>query len=246
MSAVQISAVEAGSVAPIVALPLPDLGIAADSQQLHEEVARELHDQVAQNLTALLMQTQVFMREQRGRQDVVDQFSFVQTSVREVLNNVRQMLSDLRGKPGLADDLIQALKEGLIPTWHSRTGLNVNLWVSRSWPVALPPETCIHIYRIIQEALTNARKHGAANNVFIALKASNERFVVSIRDDGRGIPCDDPERSIGMGILGMRERAALLGGTLTLRSRPAGGTAVSLSIPKEVLHWSQKRVLPGF
>jgi signal transduction histidine kinase len=249
LSAVEISAyVETGSVAPIVELPPPllDGGVQSDREQIKYALARELHDQVAQNLTSLLMQTQVFAREQQGRRDVLDELAYVQTSVREVLNNVRQMLQELRGRPGLADDLIQALKEGLLPSFRRRTGLKVTLWVSRSWPVVLPPETCIHVYRIIQEALTNAQKHGGATKMHVALKAASlERFVISIRDDGVGIPNLDDERPMGMGILGMRERAALLGGTLTLRSRPLGGTTVTANIPKEALHWSQKRVLSG-
>jgi len=249
LMAVQISAyVETGSVAPIVELPLPfpDGGVQSDGEQIKNALARELHDQVAQNLTALLMQTQVFAHEQQGHKDVLDQLTYVQTSVREVLNNVRQMLGDLRGKHGVSDDLVQALKEGLLPSFRRRSGLKVSLWVSRSWPVVLPPETCIHIYRIIQEALTNAQKHGRATCVHVALKASsNERFVISIRDDGDGILNLDDERHMGMGILGMRERAGLLGGTLTLRSRPLGGTTVTANIPKEALHWSPKRAQSG-
>jgi signal transduction histidine kinase len=248
LSAVRISAyVETESVAPIVELPLPDDGIQSDAAQIKKALARELHDQVAQNLTALLMQTQVFEREQQGHQDVLDELAYVRTSVREVLNNVRQMLGDLRGTRGPVDDLIQALKEGLLPSFRRRTGRQVSLWVSRSWPMALPPETCIHIYRIIQEALTNSHKHGGARKMRVTLRAaSNERFVISIHDDGYGIPSLDDERPTGMGILGMRERAALLGGTFILRSRPLGGTEVTVSIPKEAMHWSPKRVLQGF
>ena len=137
LSAVQVSALETRSVAPIVGLPLPNSRASNNSEQIKKELARELHDQVAQNLTALLMQTQVFVGGQQGRRDVVDELTFVQSSVREVLNNVRQLLFDLRGKPRLADDLIQALKEGLLPTFRRRTGLKVSLWTSRSWPAAL-------------------------------------------------------------------------------------------------------------
>jgi len=136
LSALQIAAVEQGAVARIVELPLPDPEVPNVDGQIKTQLARELHDQVAQNLTALLMQTQVFAREQQGREDVLDQLTYVQTSVREVLNNVRQILSDLRGKPGLADDLIQALKEGLVPTFRCNTGMSISVWVSRAWPAS--------------------------------------------------------------------------------------------------------------
>jgi signal transduction histidine kinase len=190
------------------------------------------------------MQTEVFIREQQGNRDVVPQFDYVKTSVREVLNNMRQILCDLRGEPGLANGLVQALAERLLPTFKLRTGIKVNLWVSRSWPTSLPPETSIHLYRIIQEALTNAHKHGGAGSVQVALQASRERLVVKIRDDGRGIAWID-EKPIGMGMVGMRERAALSGGLVTIRSRPAAGTTVIVSIPREALRWSPKHVLPA-
>jgi two-component system, NarL family, sensor histidine kinase DegS len=230
--------------ASILELPFANQSIQAERERIVSEFARELHDQLAQPLTALLVQTDVFMREQRGNRDVVDQLDYVKTSVREVLNNMRQILCDLRGEPGLSNSLAQNLAEGLLPTYQRRTGIKVNLWVSRSWPASLPPETSIHLYRIIQEALTNAHKHGAAGSVQVALQAARERLVVKIRDDGRGIAWID-EKPIGMGLVGMRERAALSGGLVSIRSRPGAGTTVMVSIPREALRWSPKHVLPA-
>jgi len=231
--------------APVLRLARSEQGLQAVREQIANELARELHDQVAQSLTGLLVQTDVFMREQHSRPDVVDQLAFVRTTVREVLNDLRQILCDLRGEPGLANSLVPALMERLFPTYQMRTGMKVSLWASPSWPASLPPETSIHIYRIIQEALTNAHKHGGATNVQVALKASPERLVVRIRDDGRGIAWLDERRPIGMGLVGMRERAALSGGVLTIRSRPLAGTAITVSIPREALRWSPKHVLPA-
>lgn len=242
---------EAQSVAPIVPLRRPDPNLGIVARQVRIELARELHDQVAQNLTGLLMETQVLARDYQGRPDILDHLALVHSSVRQVLNNVRQIVCDLRGEPGLGDDLILALREGLLPSFRRHGDLNVRLWVSSSWPASLPPDTCIHIYRIIQESVTNARKHGGATNVHVALKACAGCFVITIRDNGHGMshlpgmPGPSPERLIGMGILGMRERAGLLGGTLNIGNAPAGGTAVTVSIPKEALHWSSKRELPG-
>jgi signal transduction histidine kinase len=230
--------------AAILELPFPNQSIQAERERIVSEFARELHDQLAQPLTGLLVQTEVFMREQKGNRDVIAELDYVKTSVREVLNNMRQILCDLRGEPGLANGLVQALAEGLLPTFKRRTGINVNLWVSRSWPASLPPETSIHLYRITQEAITNAHKHGGARSVQVALQATRERLVVKIRDDGRGIEWLD-EKPIGMGLVGMRERAALSGGLVTIRSRPAAGTTVTVSIPREALRWSPKHVLPA-
>jgi len=236
--------VEAKSEATILELPHSNQSIEAERDRILSELARELHDQLAQPLNGLLMQTEVFIREQQGNRAVVPQFDYVKTSVREVLNNMRQILCDLRGEPGLSNGLAQTLADRLLATYELRTGIKVNLWVSRSWPVTLPPETSIHLYRIIQEALTNAHKHGRAGSVQVALQASRERLVVKIRDDGRGIAWID-EKPIGMGMVGMRERAALCGGLVTIRSRPASGTTVTVSIPTEALRWSPKHVLPA-
>jgi signal transduction histidine kinase len=236
--------VEDRSGAPILDFPLPNQSIQTERERIVSEFARELHDQLAQPLNGLLMQTEVFIREQQRNRDVVPQFDYVKTSVREVLNNMRQILCDLRGEPGLSNSLAQTLADGLLATYQLRTGIKVNLWVSRSWPESLPPETSIHLYRIIQEALTNAHKHGGAGSVQVALQASRERLVVKIRDDGRGIAWLD-EKPIGMGMVGMRERAALCGGLVTIRSRPAAGTTVTVSIPMEALRWSPKHVLPA-
>jgi signal transduction histidine kinase len=236
---------QALSQAPILELPRPDQGIQAERERITNELARELHDQLAQPLTGLLAQTEVFIREQQVHPDVVDQLAFVRTTVREVINNVRQILCDLRGEPGLATNLVPALSEGLLAPCERRTGMKVGLSASPSWPVALPPETSIHIYRIIQEALTNANKHGRAMHVRVALRASAERLVVIIRDDGRGISWLDDAKAIGMGMLGMRERAALCGGVLTVRSRSLAGTTITVSIPREALRWSPKSVLPA-
>src|SRR5260370_42170028 len=236
--------VEVRSEAPILKLPHSNQIIQSERERIVSELARELHDQLAQPLTGMLVQTEVFMRKQQGNRDVVDQLDYLKTSVREVLNNMRQILCDLRGEPGLSNGLAQSRAEGLLATYMLRTGIKVNLWVSKSWPTSRPPEASIHVSSIIQEALTNAHKHGGAGSVQVALQASRERLVVKIRDDGRGIEWID-EKPIGMGMVGMRERAALAGGLMTIRSRPAAGTTVTVSIPREALRWSPKHVLPA-
>jgi signal transduction histidine kinase len=229
--------------AQVLELPREDHGIEAERERIKSHIARELHDQFAQTLINLSLQTEVFIREQHGHQQVLDHLSFVQSSVREALNNLRQLLCDLRGTPGLAKGLVQALGEGVLATCQLRMKMKASLWVSGSWPGLLPPETSIHIYRIIEEAINNAYKHGGATRVEVALKASDARLVVKVRDDGRGIAWLDMKKPIGMGILGMRERAALSGGVISIRSRSMAGTTVTLSIPREALRWSPKHVL---
>jgi two-component system sensor histidine kinase UhpB len=231
--------------AQVVHLPLSSEGTKHESERIKSELARELHDRVVQSLTTLLVQTEVFMREQQSHPDVIDQLTFVRTTVRESLNNLRQVLCDLRGQPGLSDNLVHTLREGLIATCRLRTRMEVSLWLSRKWPASLPPETSTHIYRIIEEALNNAHKHGGARTAQVALKASDKSLVVKIRDDGRGVAWLD-KRPVGMGLLGMRERATLSGGALSIRSRRMAGTTVTVTIPREALRWSPKHVSPAY
>jgi two-component system, NarL family, sensor histidine kinase UhpB len=245
MSALSTAAFEAPPVAAVLPLPLFDNGSGGELERIKKELARELHDQLAQSLYSMLMQTTVFAREQQGRPDVLAQHDFMQTSLREVLNNLRQLLAELRGQPSLANDFLPAMRESLM-RFEQRTRVKVNLWISRSWPATLPPETCIHVFRIVQEASNNAYKHGGASKVHVVLKARPDgRLAISIRDNGRGISCQDDLKPVGMGIVGMRERASLMGGVLTIRNRRLGGTTVTASIPKEVLSWSYKKLPPA-
>jgi two-component system, NarL family, sensor histidine kinase UhpB len=245
MSALSTAAFGASPTAPVLALPLLDHGSTHELDRIKRELARELHDRLAQGLYSMFVQTEVFAREQEGRPDLLAQLEGIQTSLREVLNNLRHMLAELRGQPTLAHDFLPAMRESLA-RYQESTQVKVSLCISRSWPATLPPEACIHVFRIVQEATNNAHKHGGASKVHIALKAAADgQLVVSIRDDGRGIHCLDDPRPMGMGIVGMRERASLMGGVLTIGTCSLGGTTVTASLPKEALSWSPKKLLPA-
>ena len=125
----------------IVDLPIIAAGEDAAAAVIKRELARELHDQVAQHLTSVLVQMQCAKREHRRASDVADQFTDLEASVREVLNNVREILSDLRGQPGIADRFVDAVRSDLISKFQSRTGIKVVLSVARAWPASLPPES---------------------------------------------------------------------------------------------------------
>ena len=225
-------------VAQIVALP-GDKNVPFESYRIRSELARELHDDVVQTLTSVLVQTRLFADQHRQSKEIVDQFAYVHASVRDVLNQMRHVLSDLRGETSLETDLVFALKTGLLPRFANTT-LKVTLAVGRSWPATLPPETAIQLYRIIQEALTNASKHGGARHAEVDLRSTANVIVCSVRDDGRGIAWIDEKQPIGMGIRGMKERASALGGVLRIRNRPRGGTAVTASFSKEASRWQLK------
>jgi signal transduction histidine kinase len=236
-----VADLDAAPIADVIALPRvategPANISQYDSYQIRSELARELHDQVAQNLTSLLVQARLFARIHQHDREVVTQFAYVHTSVFEALNNVRRILSDLRGQPALDGDLVRAVRDGLVASFKG-TRMKVTLIAGRSWPTSVPPETGIHIYRIIQEALTNAQRHGRARFTEVHMRATANLLVCTVRDDGSGIACADESKPLGMGILGMKERAAILGGVVTIRNRPRQGTTLTASFAKEVVLW---------
>jgi two-component system sensor histidine kinase DegS len=240
-----VNAIESPQVMQVLSLRRSETDAVDETSRIKREIARDLHDQLAQELYALLRQTEVFAREQQGSVEVREQFGFIQTSLRDTLHDLRNLLAELRGQPSMAEDFIPAVKESLA-RFEERTRVKASMWISRSWPATLPPETCINVFRIIQEALNNAYKHSGASRVHVALRrAPGGRLVISVRDNGHGIQWYDDLAPAGMGIVGMRERASLLGGVVTIKSRNLGGTTITANLPKEALAWSRKNLPPA-
>jgi signal transduction histidine kinase len=147
--------------------------------------------------------------------------------------NIRQLLSDLRGEPGVEHDFVESVRQGLLRNFELETGIKVRLTATRRWNRRLPSSTAINLYRILQESLNNVRLHSAAREVAIRLwVAADGTAELSVRDDGVGFNELADARYRGMGWLGMKERAALLGGRLTIRPLRGGGTRVRASFPR--------------
>jgi len=196
-------------------------------------LARELHDRVAQTLTTMLIELENFKVEQTGRQSVLRQLGELQESTRDVLTNLRHVLYDLRGETGIEEGFADAVR-ALLTRFQERTHVDVLLSVSPSWPSRLRSQTALNLYRIIEEALTNVRRHSGAGMVEVALgPALGSQLAISVRDDGRGAESATGDREPGMGMLGMQERAVILGGRLEFESSAGGGTTVRAIIPKE-------------
>jgi two-component system, NarL family, sensor histidine kinase DevS len=189
-------------------------------------LARELHDETGQALTSILLGL-------GSLEDALEDENS-QTAVREVrelvvqtLQDVRQLAVDLR--PKVLDDfgLVPAL-ERLTDTLAEQTGLEIEFLGRLADRLSEETETAL--YRIVQEALTNVVKHAAARHVSVVLTRNDRIVTALIEDDGRGF---DPAatREGGFGIVGMRERVALLGGTLRVESRKNAGTTIKAEVP---------------
>ena len=188
-------------------------------------VARELHDEIGQTLTAITLQA-----ERAAAGDPASapaEFGHVADAVRDSLDEVRRIARELR--PEALDDL--GLVNALIAL-STRLNAQGGPVVKRELQGALPPLSAdveLVIYRIAQESLTNAVRHSGARSVTVSLQADAETLTLRVADDGRGMPSELPDGTAG--IAGMRERALLVGGRLSIKSRPGSGTEVELSIP---------------
>jgi signal transduction histidine kinase len=191
-------------------------------------LSRELHDEVGQSLSAILVGLSNLSAAMRGnaRAQMENEITGLRGIVEATVRMVRNITLLLR--PSMLDDL------GLIPAleWQARevsrqTGLRVDV-AAGGVSDELPEEFKTCIYRVVQEALHNVTRHAAAGSVRIVAQQESQRLLLSIQDDGQGF---DVKRSRGLGLLGMEERVAHLGGTLQLLSEPGRGTLISVILP---------------
>lgn len=188
-------------------------------------IAQELHDQVGQELTAVLLGLARIEARVPGelRADVAE----IQSAVRGSLEDVRRIAIELR--PEALDDLgLESALAVLCERFAERSGLAVRQQVADDLPDLSADEELV-LYRVAQEALTNVARHSRATEADLALAREHGALTLTVTDDGDGLPAG---HTPGAGIRGMRERAALIGATLAIDGNPAGhGCRVRLEVP---------------
>jgi two-component system sensor histidine kinase UhpB len=190
-------------------------------------VAQELHDEIGQTLTAVTIQAE---RAADGDPELASAaLRQVAEAVRDSLDEVRRIARELR--PEALDDLglVNALI-ALCARVRSEEGPRVSRELQGELP-PLSPDVELVVYRIAQEGLTNALRHAGARSVTLSLKVDAETVTLRVSDDGAGMPAELPGGTAG--IAGMRERALLVGGRLSIESRPERGTEVRFTVPVE-------------
>ncbi|HKW73201.1 MAG TPA: sensor histidine kinase [Candidatus Dormibacteraeota bacterium] len=212
-------------------------------EEVRRLVARELHDRVAQTLTGMLVDVENFKSEEVEWEAVQQQLETIQSSTRQVLANIRQLLHDLRGEELLNGGLVVSLR-ALLMRFEDKTGIEAQLEVRPGWPEAMSGPASLNVYRIAEEALSNVRMHSGASTVRVVLEARpNDRVALMVTDDGRGVDTD-PDRVVGHGTVGMRERALFLDGELQIESAAGKGTTVHAVFPRAFLVAAPATVLP--
>jgi PAS domain S-box-containing protein len=193
-------------------------------------VARTIHDELGQALTALKMDLSWLQRQlQKDQRVLVDSIDTTLKYIDETINRVQKISAELR--PGLLDDL------GLVPAieWQARqfqdrTGIACEVDVDLA-DVNIDTDLATALFRIFQEALTNVARHARASRVRTHLHHRNGALELEVKDDGRGITPDQLSALQSFGLISMRERAHSWGGSIDILGRPGEGTSVRVSVP---------------
>jgi len=200
------------------------------SERERLRIARELHDQLGPALTGMKMDLDWIVRKHgMGREPWVAMVQDTMKLADSTIGLVRRLATDLR------PDMLDALGLPAAIEWHTeefqrRTGISCVVSMPED-PLSISGDQRIAAFRIYQEALTNIARHAHAKNVCVNLEREPNHAILTINDDGVGFPVDQLECTQSLGVVGMRERALLLGAQFCVQSVPGRGTTITLRIP---------------
>ena len=211
---------------------LRNLAAAANQAREQEQsrLARELHDELAQTLTALQMDV-AWCKSKIPESDpaTIARHTKMEATLKSAVANTRRIAGGLR--PLMLDDLgLVPAVDWLVEGFTQRNGIPCDLVVGSN-DLNLPNAQATAVFRIIQESLVNVGKHARATRVKVSLERNGAGLIVGIVDDGVGFSPQDPRKPNSFGLLGLRERALLLGGEIAITSAPGKGTNVVVRLP---------------
>jgi PAS domain S-box-containing protein len=213
--------------------------LAAHLQSVREEerkrITREIHDELGQSLTGFKMDLAWMRNRLRGeegaivRQPLLEKIGTMGTLLDGMASLMRKLCTELR--PGVLDDLgLIAAIEWQTREYQNRTGIQCQVRLELG-DLSVDPERSTALFRILQEILTNVARHARASRVEVLLQQSGEQLVLEVKDNGRGIKENEKSGSKSLGLLGLRERAVILGGEVEIEGRAGKGTTVRVNVP---------------
>jgi PAS domain S-box-containing protein len=198
-------------------------------------IAREIHDELGGLLTGLKWDLEKIDNSLTSSLDdsqlpeIRKRLSSMTTMVETTINTVRRIASELR--PGVLDDLgpVAAI-EWQVEQFQSRSGLKCH-WVNNAGEIELSRERATAVFRILQEILTNVLRHARATNLYVKVGRNKHCFELEVKDDGVGITESQRKNDRSLGLLGMKERALLVGGEVRITGKAGSGTTVLVRVP---------------
>lgn len=209
--------------------------VSAALENVREEersrISREIHDELGQFLSGIRMEVSWLASRQAGKNDeLAGRLGSIKGQIDQMISAVRRISSELR--PLVLDDLgFAAAASWYVDQVAARSGLAITLALPED---ELPPGSphATALFRVLQESLTNITRHAQASSVRIALRKTEDRWTLSIQDDGCGFQLEKQKRA-GIGLIGMRERVQVLHGNLSIVTTPGGGTLIEATVPSD-------------
>ncbi len=203
-------------------------------EEERRRISRELHDQLGQSLSALRLGLGTLADPTQVQAPHQEMIARLQQIAAQLDEDIDRLALELR--PSALDDLgLRAVLQQHLEEWSSRYAISAEFQATGLDGQHLPPESEIVIYRVVQEALTNIFKHAGAQHVSVILERRHDQVRVIVEDDGRGFDLEavqqSPDLQRKLGLVGMGERVALVGGSFTVESTPGSGTTVFVRIP---------------
>ena len=203
--------------------------IVSDQEAERKRIARELHDTLGQSLTLLRLGLDGIVQSVPGATELQTRLAEIKTIATDAVRELARLAWEIR--PSCLDDIgIDTAIRNLVDRWRACAPVRFDLHVTLA-KERLPPAVETALYRVLQEALTNAVRHAEATEIGVILGSENGHVSLIVEDNGRGFVCDEPPRSGRLGLLGMRERLSLVGGSMEIESTPGRGTTLFMRIP---------------
>jgi signal transduction histidine kinase len=214
-------------------------------EEERRRISRELHDQMGQYLSTLMLRLKTLRPLAAGQEDARATLQKLEELTGRLVDEVHHLAWELR--PAALDDLgLQTALQNYAEKWSEHSSVAVDFHCGGLGRERLPPEVETTVYRVVQETLTNVLKHAEARHVSVIVERRRDHVLVIVEDDGKGFEVEEavpaPSLGRGLGLLGMRERVALVGGALKLDSSPGAGTTARARIP--VPPAAEKEVFP--